>query len=677
MRISVKLKLAGAFALVIVVSAAAELLATDGLAEMNAAISDMTSISVTGLTEALRANNALGEVVRFEKNVLLADTLAGRTEFRKGMMGARDTLRAHIAALRAVVDAEGKSKADAALASFERIVAIEDKEWDLAKLMSNSAAFDMTKTDGIPAAKAFIEQLTPLVARGTDRAATPDQMRIALQIELALGELRQAQINLRDSFLTSDDDETKAFVTLVRGHVDETKRILAALRATGADIQVIDVAMERFAKWEAIMERMIELSMINGDGKAIAMSSGEGRAAAVQTQSLMDEVVAAEQRDMNAAQVRAAERYQHLRTLVVSAILLSLVLAVGSGWVIARSIGKGLGKAVSLANAVAVGDLAQTIEVSSDDEIKDLVEALNRMTANLRATADVADEIAQGNLTVSPKRLSDRDILGIALETMVDRLRHVVADALCAANGVATGSEQLSASAESLSQGATEQASATEEAASSVEQMAANIKETASNAGQTEKIARQSAIDAQSSGEAVTQAVAAMRTIAAKISIIQDIARQTDLLALNAAVEAARAGEHGKGFAVVASEVRKLAERSQNAASEISGLSSETVGVADQAGRMLAKLVPDIQKTATLVEAISAACREQDVGAEQVNHAIQQLDSVTQQNSAASEQMSATSEELAAQAETLKQTIDYFRIEREPVARAKVLAAAR
>jgi len=287
------------------------------------------------------------------------------------------------------------------------------------------------------------------------------------------------------------------------------------------------------------------------------------------------------------------------------------------------------------------------------------------MTANLRVTAGVADGIARGDLTVVPRRLSEKDSLGIALETMVARLRQVVVEASSAAANVASGSEQLSASAEAMSQGATEQASATEAAAASVEQMAANIKETSGNAGQTERIARQSALDAQLSGQAVTKAVQAMRTIAAKISIIQDIARQTDLLALNAAVEAARAGEHGKGFAVVASEVRKLAERSQAAASEISGLSGDTVVVADQAGQMLGKLVPDIEKTARLVEAISAACREQDVGAEQVNRAIQQLDMVTQRNSASSEQMSATSEELAAQAEALRQTIAYFRVEAE------------
>jgi methyl-accepting chemotaxis protein len=196
-----------------------------------------------------------------------------------------------------------------------------------------------------------------------------------------------------------------------------------------------------------------------------------------------------------------------------------------------------------------------------------------------------------------------------------------------------------------------------------MEQMTANIKQNADNAAQTEKIARQSAGDAETSGGAVSRAVEAMRTIAEKITIVQEIARQTDLLALNAAVEAARAGEHGRGFAVVASEVRKLAERSQGAAAEISTLSTQTVKAAQDAGEMLTRLVPDIRKTAQLVAEISAACREQDIGAEQINTALQQLDKVTQQNASASEQMSATSEELAAQAEQLQAAIGYFRTE--------------
>jgi methyl-accepting chemotaxis protein len=312
---------------------------------------------------------------------------------------------------------------------------------------------------------------------------------------------------------------------------------------------------------------------------------------------------------------------------------------------------------------IAMGDLNYDPKMRSEQD--ELVKALQAMLSGLRASAGVADKIADGDLTVTVTPASDKDQLGAALKTMVERLREIVGDALVASENVNSGSQELSATAEQVSQGATEQASAAEEASASMEEMASNIKQNADNAAQTEKISKQSAKDAEASGDAVNKAVDAMQTIAEKINIVQEIARQTDLLALNAAVEAARAGEHGKGFAVVASEVRKLAERSQTAAAEIVGLSGETVRTAQTAGEMLAKLVPDIRKTAELVAEISAACREQDIGASQINEAIQQLDRITQQNTSASEEMSATSEELASQAEELQTSITYFRTDQE------------
>ncbi len=198
-----------------------------------------------------------------------------------------------------------------------------------------------------------------------------------------------------------------------------------------------------------------------------------------------------------------------------------------------------------------------------------------------------------------------------------------------------------------------------------MEEMAATIKQNSDNAQQTEKIALKSADDAIGSGRAVTETVAAMREIAGKISIIEEIARQTNLLALNAAIEAARAGEHGKGFAVVASEVRKLAERSQTAAGEISNLSASCVDVAEIAGELLGKLVPDIKKTAELVQEITAASGEQNTGAEQVTKAIQQLDQVIQQNAGAAEEMSSMAEELSSQAEQLQTSISFFKLKYE------------
>jgi methyl-accepting chemotaxis protein len=196
-----------------------------------------------------------------------------------------------------------------------------------------------------------------------------------------------------------------------------------------------------------------------------------------------------------------------------------------------------------------------------------------------------------------------------------------------------------------------------------MEQMTSNIKQNADNAQQTEKIAVKSSEDAKEGGKAVLETTVAMKEIAGKISIIEEIARQTNLLALNAAIEAARAGEHGKGFAVVASEVRKLAERSQTAAAEINKLSASSIEVAEKAGKMLAKIVPDIQKTAELVQEISAASNEQNSGAEQINNAMQQLNQVIQQNTSASEEMASTSEELSSQADVLKETIAFFKIQ--------------
>jgi methyl-accepting chemotaxis protein len=289
---------------------------------------------------------------------------------------------------------------------------------------------------------------------------------------------------------------------------------------------------------------------------------------------------------------------------------------------------------------------------------------MNSRLKPLKAAAEAADLLAGGDLDVVMPR-THRDEIGLLLLSMggmVEKLRGIVTNVKSGAANVSLGSQQISSTAQQMSQGATEQAASAEEVSASMEEMAATTKQNTDNAGATEQLSRKAADDALEGGRAVEDTVKAMKQIASSISIIEEIARQTNLLALNAAIEAARAGEAGKGFAVVASEVRKLAERSQKAAGEISVLSKDSVEVAEKAGELLKKVVPDIQRTFGLVQEIASASREQSVGSDQVTKAITQLDSVIQQNSAASEELAASAEELSGQAVGLQEAMSYFKL---------------
>ncbi len=326
---------------------------------------------------------------------------------------------------------------------------------------------------------------------------------------------------------------------------------------------------------------------------------------------------------------------------------------------------------------ISKGDIPPQITDTYQGDFNLIKNNLNTLIAAMNEITSAAEEISDGNLTVDIRERSQQDKLMQALASMVSGLTQTVSDIRSIAGEVSAASQSISTASVQVSKGASAQAAAAEEASSSMEEMVSNIKQNADNAQQTDKIANKSAKDALESGKSVLEAVAAMKEIANKISIIEEIARQTNLLALNAAIEAARAGEHGKGFAVVAAEVRKLAERSQKAAGEINQLSATTLKVSEKSGEMLDKLVPDIQRTAELVQEISAASKEQDTGAEQINKALQQLEQVIQQNASASEEMASTTEELTGQSEQLVSALSFFHTGDENGAHGRRGAAAK
>ena len=466
------------------------------------------------------------------------------------------------------------------------------------------------------------------IQKNLERIVKVNNVRVDLANDVN-NNLNQIFINIRNIIINSDKEKQKEYQQRIgKFREDYNGKFKQIEEMTAKDDKkawdIIGSIKENIAAASGLNNRVIELALAGKDADAAAVLSKEAAPAGRKLGEAIEKLI-----DHNAERSKmryeeAAKEYESARNTMLGLGILAILISVGVAAFLTRGITRPLNDAVAIADSLSKGDLTVLVKVDSSDET---------------------------------------GMMMTAIRNMVDKLTHVVAEVMAAADNVASGSQELSATAQQMSQGATEQAASAEEISSSMEEMSSSIRQNADNSGQTEKIAGKSAADAREGGQAVLETVSAMKEIATKISIIEEIARQTNLLALNAAIEAARAGEHGKGFAVVASEVRKLAERSQAAAGEISTLSSHSVMVAETAGDMLGKMVPDIQRTAELVQEISAASKEQDTGAAQVTKAIQQLDQVIQQNASASEEMASTSEELSSQAEQLKDSISFFRIE--------------
>ena len=410
--------------------------------------------------------------------------------------------------------------------------------------------------------------------------------------------------------------------------------------------------------------RSVTQKLINGDtGSDLSPVIDSMKSKYIDISERLNSNTERDKKEISAAFSSTRESQKTTTVLTTIIILVCALVLAGASLYVGRAVTKPLSRAVTVANSVAQGDLGVTVESGSNDEIGQLLEAINQMTVYVREMAEVADNIASGNLAVRVQPRSHRDSFGNAFVAMMAKLSQVIGEVRSGANAVASAAMQVSSSSNSLSQGTSEQAAFVEETTSSLDQMNASITQNAENSRHMERMAMQGVKDAEESGKAVTETVEAMKAISEKISIIEEIAYQTNLLALNAAIEAARAGEHGRGFAVVATEVRKLAERSQSAAKEISRLTTSSVNIAERSGKLLSELVPSIRKTADLVLDVAAASNEQSSGVAQINKAMSQVDQVTQRNASAAEELSSTAEEMASQAEALQELMAFFRVD--------------
>ncbi|TWX72763.1 methyl-accepting chemotaxis protein [Colwellia sp. C1TZA3] len=661
-KITLKALLYCTFAILFILIGLTSYLGLDALDGMNERLNKLINGPAEKVKLAARIRQDLLTISRAEKNIILAKTQQEMDDFAAVITQTQTEMLTKRLTLRNLVDETGKEKLDQFASTWDEYLKINEEVRQLARLNSNIRAKALSTGAAREAFDKAQQQMAILVKKADD-----DGSKFELIAENAVANNMEKQL----STITNNNKNEQ--ITSFQGLLDSQKKIkLAAnIKYNLVEIQrgekniILDTRQDKmdvFAKaiddvavdlqlrlnelntlvdnegkllvaifqkdynaYLKLNKQVREISRENGNALAFDLSAGKGRELLEQAELYLGAIVRVNDLAMDTDQQASDISFITARNMLMIIALAALFVTVISAWIV---------------------------------------------IARINLISRVTQKIGAGDLTHQfDTHTSDSDIYGV-LRSMNNNLRSIVGEIQEAATNVAAGSEESSATGQEIAQGSTEQAASLEEVTASMEEITANIAHSAGNAQQTEKIARKAAVDAENSGKAVIETVEAMKDIADKIGIIEEISRQTNLLALNAAIEAARAGEHGKGFAVVADEVRKLAERSQKAAAEIVARSKGSLEISEQAGSLLAQLVPDIQKTSDLVQEISASAREQTSGATEINAALQQLDQVVQQSAAAAEEMASTSEELSAQAEQMQSTMTFFNVDGSRVSRS-------
>lgn len=496
---------------------------------------------------------------------------------------------------------------------------------NMANTDENIPSFNMLLTKAAPKAAIMSAEITEMIDLEAKREATVERKAVLAMMADVRGTLGLGLANIRAYLLTGDDKFSQDFSTLwkknERRFTDLSNNYNGLSGSQQKAFNSFKTARDEFKQYPP---KMFELRGNEDWNIANYWLKTKAAPVASKVTASLEDMVENQKELLDTDIMTLANLSLSMKRNSFIILFVALAFAIFIVAFIVNSITKPIFRLNANIGAIAKGDLTTDVLVKGNDEIA----------------------VATSNMKL-----------------MVEKLKEVIMTVKNGSDNIATASAEMNSSSQQMSQGATEQASSAEEVSSSMEEMAANIQQNADNAKETEKIAGSAASSIKESSKSVNQTVDSMKTITDKISIIGEIARQTNLLALNAAVEAARAGEHGKGFAVVAAEIRRLAERSQSAATEIDEVSSSSVDIAKKSGELLESIVPEIQKTSDLVREITSASIEQNSGANQVNSAIQQLNQIVQQNAASAEQMAANSEELNSQADMLKEAVDFFKVD--------------